>query len=88
MSTTRTAQGMAADIAAAVSGGGALASWLAVANDIMQLVATTIAIIAGLYALRWHRFRLQQGKKHLDKDARMKQIKKTIEELPDEDQSK
>lgn len=88
MSTTRTAQGMAADIAAAVSGGGALASWLAVANDIMQLVATTIAIIAGLYALRWHRFRLQQGRKHLDKDARMKQIKKTIEELPDEDQSK
>lgn len=88
MSTTRTAQGLAADIAAAVSGGGALASWLAVANDIMQLVATTIAIIAGLYALRWHRFRLQQGRKHLDKDARMKQIKKTIEELPDEDQSK
>jgi hypothetical protein len=40
--------------------------------------------VAGLYALRWHKFRLQQGKRHLDKKARMKQIEDTIKELPDE----
>ncbi|MHC4302570.1 MAG: hypothetical protein ACYS7Y_35365 [Planctomycetota bacterium] len=78
------AHGLAADFAAALSGGGALASWLAVANDLLQIVATTIAIVAGLYAVRWHKFRLQQGKRHLDKKARMKQIEDTIKELPDE----
>lgn len=81
----RTAQGVAADVAALVSGGGAVASWLAVANDILQLVATGIAIIAGIYALRWHRFRLQQGRKHLDKKARMKQIEATIKETEHEE---
>jgi poly(3-hydroxybutyrate) depolymerase len=84
---SRTAQGLAADFAAAVSGGGAVASWLAVANDLLQLIATAIAIVAGLYALRWHKFRLEQGKKHLDKKQRMKQIERTIKELPDEDKS-
>ena len=76
----RTAQGIAADVAALVSGGGAVVSWITVANDILQLVATAIAIVAGIYAVRWHKFRLEQGRKHLDKKARLKQIKETIDE--------
>ena len=84
---TRSAQGIAADFAAMVSGGGAVASWLTVANDVLQLVATAIAIVAGLYAVRWHRFRLVQGRRHLDKKVRMKQIKKTIKETDDEESS-
>lgn len=83
----RTPQGIFADFAAVLSGGGAVASWLTVANDFLQLVATSIAIIAGIYALRWHKFRLQQGRKHLDKTYRKKQIEDTIKELPDEDKS-
>lgn len=82
--SVRTVQGVAADAAAALSGSAAAYSWLNVANDILQLVATVVAIIAGLYALRWHRFRLVEGKRHLDKKARMKQIEATIKELDDE----
>ena len=76
--------GLAADVAAMVSGGGALVSWLTVANDILQLAATAIAIVAGLYAVRWHRFRLKEGRRHLDKKARMQEIHDTIKELDDE----
>jgi len=84
---TRTAQGLAADLAAGLSATTAFSTWIVQANDILQLVATGIAIVAGSYAVQWHRFRLQQGKKHLDKDARMKQIEDTIKETEDERKS-
>lgn len=88
MSAQNSAQGLAADLAVAVSGGGVLASWLTVANDLLQLIATAIAIIAGVYALRWHKFRLQQGRRHLDKKLRMQKIEETIKETEGEDKSK
>ena len=53
----RTAQGLLADAAAAASAGGAVASWIATANDILQLVATGIACLAGVAAWRYHRAR-------------------------------
>ena len=56
----RTAEGLAADLAASVSGAGAVASWIATANDLLQLVATGIAIVAGIYAIRWHKVRIKQ----------------------------
>lgn len=34
-------------------------TWIAQLNDILQLAATTIAIIAGIYAIRWHRLRIK-----------------------------
>jgi hypothetical protein len=62
MKMNRTADGLAADLAAAVSGTGAVASWIATANDVLQLVATGIAIVAGVYAVRWHRLRIKLAK--------------------------
>ena len=63
---TRTAEGLAADFAAALSGAGAAASWLATANDVLQLIATSIAIIAGIYAIHWHKVRINLAKEKLD----------------------
>ena len=62
----RSAQGIAADVAAAVSGSAAAASWIATANDILQLGATIIAIIAGLYAIKWHRVRIKNAQEKSD----------------------
>jgi hypothetical protein len=59
---TRSAEGLAADFAALTSGTGAVASWIATANDVLQLVATGIAIVAGLYAIKWHRVRIKNAK--------------------------
>lgn len=57
----RTAHGLAADFAALTSGSGAVATWIAQANSILQMVATGIAIVAGLYAIKWHRVRIKQA---------------------------
>jgi hypothetical protein len=73
-----------AKLAAASSAGIAGITWIATLNDVLQLIATAIAIIAGVYAVRWHKFRLDQGRKHLDKEHRAKQIVETIKELEDE----
>jgi len=62
----RTAQGLAADVAAAVSGTGAVFTWVAQVNDVLQLVATGIAIIAGVYAVRWHRIRIKLAQENLN----------------------
>ena len=62
----RTAEGLAADLAAAVSGTGAAASWIATANGVLQLVATSVAIVAGIYAVRWHKVRIRLAKEKLD----------------------
>lgn len=65
---------------AASSAGIAGLTWVAALNDVLQLIATAVAIIAGLYAVAWHRFRLKEGRRHLDKELRMKKIKRDIEE--------
>jgi len=68
----RTAQGLAADLAAAVSGTGAAASWIATANDVLQLAATGIAIVAGIYAVRWHRIRIRLAQEKLREQDKSK----------------
>lgn len=50
----------AADIAAAGSIASASVSWLGTANEVLQLVATVIAIVAGLFAVLVHHARLKQ----------------------------
>lgn len=77
----------AADVAAGISGSAAVISWITVANDILQLGATAIAIVAGLYAVKWHHFRLKQGRATLDKELRKKVIDTTIKETRDETKS-
>jgi hypothetical protein len=47
-----------ADLAAAGSGVTATWTWVAAANDVLQLAATAVAIVAGIYAIRWHRVRI------------------------------
>ena len=73
-------QQIVADSAAGASAALAGWTWVAQVNDIAQLVATVVAIIAGVYAIQWHRFRLKEGRRHLDKKARKRQIKETIKE--------
>jgi len=63
----RTAQGIAADLAAATSGTAAVTSWVAQANDVLQLIATGVAIVAGIYAIKWHRVRIKNVENPSDK---------------------
>ena len=55
----RTAQGLAADAMAALSGTGAAVSWVVQANGVLQMLATGVAIVAGVYAIKWHRLRIK-----------------------------
>jgi hypothetical protein len=56
-------QEVAGDLAAGVSAATAGWTWIATANELLQMVATTIAIIAGIYAIVWHRVRINQARK-------------------------
>lgn len=56
-----------AKLAAASSAGIAGVTWLATLNDVLQLVATVIGIIAGIYAIVWHRVRIEEVKNKVDK---------------------
>ncbi len=67
-----------ADFAAAVSGSAALTSWIGVANEVMQLGATAVAIVAGLYAIKWHKARIQELKKKVE------EVHKVVKETPEE----
>ena len=49
-----------AKLAAASSAGIAGVTWLATLNDVLQLVATVIGIVAGIYAIVWHRVRIEK----------------------------
>lgn len=73
-------QQLIADAAAASSVAAAGWTWVANVNGVLQIVATLIAIVAGVYAIQWHRFRLMEGKRHLDRKERKKQIEETIKE--------
>lgn len=61
--TSRSAEGLAADFAALVSGSGAAATWIVQVNGILQMVATGVAIAAGLYAIKWHKIRIAKERK-------------------------
>jgi hypothetical protein len=52
---TSSAKQISADAAAVVSGGAATWTWIANLNDILQLLATVIAIVSGIYAICYHR---------------------------------
>jgi hypothetical protein len=54
MTTRITAQSIAADVAAGTSITAAGWSWIAPVNEILTLIATVIAIISGVYAIRYH----------------------------------
>lgn len=57
------AQEVVAKAMAASSAGIAGWTWIATANDLLQLVATAIGIIAGVYAIVWHRVRINEVKR-------------------------
>lgn len=69
---TRTADGIAADFAAASSAAGASFTWIAQVNDVLQLLATAVAIVAGIYAIKWHKARIS------DLDRRMKEVHQVV----------
>ena len=49
-----------ADLAAASSAATAGFTWVAQLNEILQLGATAVAIVAGIYAIKWHRARIAE----------------------------
>ena len=50
----------AADVAAVSTGGIAGMSWVAPLTELFQLGATAVAIVTGVYAIAWHRARLNE----------------------------
>lgn len=48
-----------ADVGAVGSAGFAGATWLAPLSEFLQIGATAVAIVAGCYAIAWHRARLK-----------------------------
>jgi len=62
MSIQRTMQGLLADAGAGGSLGVAGFTWIAPVADVFQIIATIIACVAGIYAIRWHRLRIQIAK--------------------------
>lgn len=56
-----------ADVAAAGAGVTATWTWVAHVNDVLQLVATAVAIVAGVYAIRWHKVRIDGAVKKREK---------------------
>ena len=58
-----TAQQVAADTAAAVSVGSAGYAWIGPANEISQLVASVVAIVAGTAAAWWHIERIRDARR-------------------------
>lgn len=57
-----------ADLGAVGSGVTATWTWVAHVNDVLQLAATAIAIVAGIYAIRWHRVRIDGALKKQRKE--------------------
>lgn len=53
-------QNVIADVAAATSVSTAGWTWISSANEVLQLVATVIAIVTGLYAIRYHRRKIKE----------------------------
>lgn len=51
-----------AKLMAAGSAGIAGLTWITALNDVLQLFATGVAIVAGIYAIVWHRVRIDEVK--------------------------
>ncbi len=62
-------QEVAGDIAAAGSASVAGYTWIAQLNGMLQLVATAVAIVAGIYAIVWHRVRIAQATRKTDEQS-------------------
>lgn len=62
----RTVQGLVADAAAGGTISLASFSWLAPVTDFFQLIATLMAIVTGVYAVRWHRLRIKIAKEKMN----------------------
>lgn len=56
----------APDLMAGISGAAAGVSWLSTVNDVLQLGATAVAIVAGVYAIKWNMLRVKDMKRKLD----------------------
>jgi len=56
----------APDLMAGISGTAAGVSWLSTINDVLQLGATAVAIVAGIYAIKWNMLRVRDMKRKLD----------------------
>ncbi len=56
----------AADLAAGSTGVIAGWTWIAPLTELAQLGATVVAIVTGIYAIAWHRARLQELRKKND----------------------
>lgn len=52
-------QEKAVETAASTSVGSMLLSWLPIVTDVLQLVATVVAIASAVMAYRWHRQKLK-----------------------------
>lgn len=50
----------AADVGAATAIGITGWTWLATVNQVLQAIATVVAIITGCYAIYWHRRRIEE----------------------------
>lgn len=73
-----------ADAAAATSISTTGWVWLVHLDNALQIVATIIAITAGIYAILWHRARLKELERHLNRHKMYKgteyEVKKHLEE--------
>lgn len=56
-----------ADIAATTSVFVAGSTWLVDINAMLQIVATLVAIVAGCYAIAWHKARLRELNRALNR---------------------
>lgn len=53
-------KGLAGLVSTTSSAGAVGLTWLVNLNDILQAGATVVAIVAGIYAIVWHRARLRE----------------------------
>lgn len=72
-------QQVSADVGAAVAVTTASWSWISSANEIMQLIATCVAIAAGIYAIIYHRTRAKAIQLAMDRGEVDREIKSGID---------
>ena len=62
-------QEVAGDVAFAGSASVAGFTWIAQLNELLQLLATTVAIVAGIYAIIWHKVRIRNASEKKDEQS-------------------
>ena len=68
-------QQAAADVAAGASIAAAGWTWISTVNGLLQIIATLVAIGAGIYAIKFHRAKLKAIEAALDKGETPEEIK-------------